>query len=423
MMIVWTEKRRSSPRFLQSLYGHDDAILASAANDRCTMRVARAVVSIALASLVGCGASGSALPNGPNPGLPSCQSHGDCSSVLHSSVDCVGGQCTARCMSGWADCDSLASTGCEADVTSDSHHCGRCDRDCVLGACLNGECLPYVVASNQEKPYSIAVSDSQVYWGNDGDGKEGTGALMTAPRSGGTARVLVSGQWSPRDILVEGEMVYWVNQGLPGGSTGAVIAMSPISIRSLARAQRGPVGLTHSGPWLYWTNFGAGEIVRLALPNGSPQIVATGQDTPLGIAADPTGVYWSNRNSHELWRLDHSLAGPPVLLSQSSAVNRIDLDANWLYLAGAGGGIGRLALSGGQVESVADANRAYNIKIVAHSCFWTDVGAATVSETDVDSRATKVIGRAEREPYGLAADSRSVYWTRLGTGEVIGLTR
>ena len=51
------------------------------------------------------------------------------------------------CSSGTADCDGIASNGCETDTTSDGHHCGDCGNDCAPNLsdpwpCCDGQCPP-----------------------------------------------------------------------------------------------------------------------------------------------------------------------------------------------------------------------------------------------------------------------------------------
>lgn len=49
--------------------------------------------------------------------------------VTHSNTRCVGGTCVPRCHVGWADCDGLASNGCETDL-ADRSHCSTCTMSC-----------------------------------------------------------------------------------------------------------------------------------------------------------------------------------------------------------------------------------------------------------------------------------------------------
>lgn len=64
------------------------------------------------------------------------------------AVLCIEGTCEiAQCTQGWDDCDFAYDTGCEADLSSDTLHCGLCDNTCAglpnneASACSDGECV------------------------------------------------------------------------------------------------------------------------------------------------------------------------------------------------------------------------------------------------------------------------------------------
>ncbi|MDP3216541.1 MAG: hypothetical protein Q8S73_20700, partial [Deltaproteobacteria bacterium] len=79
-----------------------------------------------------CGACGAACPSAPR-----------------SVAVCAGGVCDALCTAGFADCDGVASNGCEVDTRTAAAHCGGCGRACPSGntmatcaasACVIGAC-------------------------------------------------------------------------------------------------------------------------------------------------------------------------------------------------------------------------------------------------------------------------------------------
>jgi len=50
-----------------------------------------------------------------------------CASGDNATATCDAGTCGLVCDAGFDDCDMLLSTGCEADLTNDTDHCGACD--------------------------------------------------------------------------------------------------------------------------------------------------------------------------------------------------------------------------------------------------------------------------------------------------------
>jgi hypothetical protein len=70
---------------------------------------------------------------------------GDCGAcnVEHGKGLCVEGACViAMCDKDFADCDHVASNGCERHTTDDRLNCGACDHVCNTGegTCSGGTC-------------------------------------------------------------------------------------------------------------------------------------------------------------------------------------------------------------------------------------------------------------------------------------------
>ncbi len=70
-----------------------------------------------------------------------CGSCGNVCSALNGVAGCRAGVCTVdRCTAPFANCDGLATNGCEADTTSNDAHCGACGMACIGGAGGAGRC-------------------------------------------------------------------------------------------------------------------------------------------------------------------------------------------------------------------------------------------------------------------------------------------
>jgi hypothetical protein len=74
-----------------------------------------------------CGSCGNACPARPN-----------------ALATCSGSSCGISCLTGFGNCDSNNTNGCEADLRTSTSHCGACGRACVLSnatsACDTGAC-------------------------------------------------------------------------------------------------------------------------------------------------------------------------------------------------------------------------------------------------------------------------------------------
>jgi hypothetical protein len=67
----------------------------------------------------------------------------------HAVATCTTGRCGLVCAAGWADCDGVATNGCEVDTTRAGDHCGACGNRCTNGrTCQAGVCTAAVCAGN-----------------------------------------------------------------------------------------------------------------------------------------------------------------------------------------------------------------------------------------------------------------------------------
>ncbi len=67
-----------------------------------------------------------------------------CTASPGGTASCAAGVCERRCRAGFADCDGVAGNGCEVDTTSSLNHCGACGVACRAthgtGVCRAGGC-------------------------------------------------------------------------------------------------------------------------------------------------------------------------------------------------------------------------------------------------------------------------------------------
>jgi hypothetical protein len=105
------------------------ALACNAGFGDCDMEAGTGCETSTATDVTSCGSCGNACPIPP-----------------HADATCSMGACGYRCRPGHADCNGMASDGCEVDLGSDVDHCGACENRCAVSgsiaaiACVSGAC-------------------------------------------------------------------------------------------------------------------------------------------------------------------------------------------------------------------------------------------------------------------------------------------
>jgi hypothetical protein len=115
-----------------------------------------------------------------------------------------------------------ASAGVPATTAQDNSAIYFTTGSAVSGAvyriALDAGGVPQALASNQDGPGALLLTDAGVYWTNYFGGEVmHTGAA-------GTPEVVAGGQLRPRQLTSDDDRLYWVNEGTDGGD-GSVMAV------------------------------------------------------------------------------------------------------------------------------------------------------------------------------------------------------
>ncbi len=63
-----------------------------------------------------------------------------CAARANTAASCVGRACTYACLPGFGDCDGNPANGCEANFSNTLAHCGGCGRGCTLPNVMTSVC-------------------------------------------------------------------------------------------------------------------------------------------------------------------------------------------------------------------------------------------------------------------------------------------
>jgi hypothetical protein len=240
----------------------------------------------------------------------------------------------------------------------------------------------------------LAVDDENVYWTAQGSSASG-GAIVRAPKSGGSPETLTTGRIRPWGIAVDDENVYWAEQGL---------ATSP------AQSNDGNIG-------------DAGSIMALAKAGGAgPTALARELSTPDFVAVDGDGVVWHDASL--IGRVPKAGGASTTLFSTPSPNKASNLvvtggTAYW-GLDDGSWSIASVPTSGGSVSMLASGiAQPTGVAVLGSSVYWSLAGgdqvgaieavpaaggaASAVSPPDVQ------IGVLDQEAVFLLADDQAFY--------------
>lgn len=350
--------------------------------------------------------------------LTSLNHCGGCGQACHppnAIPQCTNGSCTfSSCNAGYANCNSDVSDGCEVNTTNDSLNCGQCGKVCMGAQCVNGSCAPIILASNQNKPWGIAVDAANVYFSN----RTSAGSIVQVPIDGGPTTILASNQNDPDCVAIDTGNVYWSN--VAGGSVHMVpIGGGPLTV--VASGQT-PAGVAIANGEIFWTNWNSnGSIMKVPVPGATPIVVATGQNLPHRIAVDGAFAYWTAYGAGAVRRAPVVPGAVTTIASGQSYPIGIAIDANNVYWTNStAGSIYKAPLAGGTLTSLASGqSNPIGVAIDATHVYWTNsASSGTIRKVPIAGGAVVTLASGQSYPIYLAVDDESVYWTNNGNGTV-----
>jgi hypothetical protein len=293
------------------------------------------------------------------------------------------------------------------------------------------------LASGLGLPFGIGLDSSYVYLTN----WETTGDVAKVPRGGGAAITLASGQDRPESIAVQGSNVYWTNSGdvLKVPASGGTIV-------TMASNQSYPGAIAVTADSIYWANSGAalddGAVLRMPLAGGGIETLAQAQEIPGAIALSSSRVYWTNLDGLNLVSVSFGGGGPTILVSggphgDTTAYEAVATDDTRVYWAeniwtgtkttSVGqprGTIMAMPLGGGTPVTLASRQSTpEGLAVYGPYVYWTDlVGLKRVGVAGGETE-TLAVAAGEETFVGVAVDAKNVYWTSSASnGSILALT-
>jgi hypothetical protein len=235
------------------------------------------------------------------------------------------------------------------------------------------------------------------------------------------------------------------NCGACGHSCGSAECTTGIcSPTVLAMGLMGAARLALDATNVYWTSAGDGTVRRISKQGGSISVLASQINTPYGIAVNATSVYFTSQGTAANNFTDGAVlmvpnlktppasgSTPTVIASLRKRPRTVRLDdknvywldtgilgtdgsANYCPLAGCGSAP-PTSLTGGLQDP-------YGLAVNSTSLFYTEEMAGTVSVIAIAGGKPTPLSQGQAEPSGLAIDTTEAFWACNNDGNVAGVT-
>lgn len=341
--------------------------------------------------------------------------------------------------------DSGADAGeCSADLSRDPANCGACGHDCLGGACQDGACQPFELASGLPQPSWLLEQDGVLYWVN------GDGTVRACPARGcdGTPRVvmkIVAQNPALSGLDVRSGIAYVAGYYTQAIHTCPVTGCG--SPTTLVANLQYPVSVRRDGTHVFWIDAYRAAVSRCALPScsGGAVTIATGSPAWTALAMDEQTLYWLGAGNPPdysralLMRApkDQTDAGPEVLADNLPRPYRMVVRGPTLYMTLAGapppdGGLptdGRVvkrALSSGLELPLATGQaQPAGIALDATDVYWATWGDGAIRRCAIAgcSGAPTTLATGQNQPMGPVVTDAAIYWTEYLGGTVKGLAK
>lgn len=347
--------------------------------------------------------------------LSSASSHCGACFVACANASCIDAACV--CDPGFGDCDADARNGCETPLVADASHCGRCGRDCLGGACVDARCEPVElsVAVNLDFAEGLIHVDGRLFWTD-------ASAVWSRPVLPSATEMLITGEDCPAYLAHDDGWLYWqIETGvraMPQGGAAIDLATWPNTSPFLTCSPPPGRALVAAAGHVYWLHEGA--MVHKA-PSGTPQPVATSALVK-ELETNDTHVFWGESSDNlvgSLMRRAHSGSAGELVAGQLNIDYHMELalDAGDLYWvegdAVNGAKIVRKVAGGVQGELVANTGKEgwpYEMVVDATGIYAADSLLGVVIRWDLADGHKEIIATGQAWPRSVVLDGTYAYW-------------
>jgi hypothetical protein len=265
--------------------------------------------------------------------------------VDHGTESNTGGVCQNTPTKHTADCNRLASDGCETNLDTNRLNCGVCGKSCDGAFCGEGACRAVPLHTIGQETVTALVTDAaNIYWATTAfDGAHPGSVLVRSTLASSTTTTRVAdGLDQTGGMTQDGQFLYLAVKGqivrLPKGVS---FATPTVLVTNQPDFYTRQVAVDQTD--VYWTVEGTahddgthtanGGIFKAPKTGGAAVAVVTGIPSPADLALNSGDVFWTDWQLKTVNRASKSGAGRTVLASDQRrmTVNGMAADATHVY--------------------------------------------------------------------------------------------
>jgi hypothetical protein len=347
--------------------------------------------------------------------------------------------------------DPDADTSCVADLQTDPLHCGRCNHDCLGGACEQGRCTAVQIAAISGAPLRYLVaSDAHVFVSTRIELVNQAGGIWRIPKAGGAAEHYVTLRY-PEGMAILGDTLYFAvrddaNDGVneTGGLYSCPVAgPSPCEPTLIAPADN-PRGATVDRGKVYYPDETDGQGIMVHAPPATPTLFRPGFGHALNLKVDGEQAFYTvsffngparatlfevlpDAGFVEISRYENANAstGRLVMTPEALYVSMYDYD----NATTSGGVVRRVPRTDGVLPcdyGGTGNKRPFGLHVDASRIYWTNQGEGRLPYTNGSvvscdlatcCTAPEILWTGDG-PGEMTGDERALYWAHQATGAV-----
>jgi hypothetical protein len=281
-----------------------------------------------------------------------------------------------------------------------------------------GPPTPVVLASNQVRPWAVAVDADNVYWVNAGT----LGAVFKLPKAGGTATPLYEGPMGGVESLgLDTSAMY-----LPIAQENRIVALplggGPPRTIATTSVPAGGVALANGSVW--WVER-AGDLMappvakRVATTGGNVETIDLPTSpriaSPYFTVAGPDAVYVSLHVAGIL-RIPFDGTSPATVAPVQA--QGLAVDADRIFFA-ASDTLSSVAKTGGEPKPLVPVQFPFGVAADDTHVYFTDTRpVGKIMKVAKAGGPATVLAERQGAAHGIAVDETSVYWTAIDDGTV-----